>query len=474
MRGWMGGAVVAAAVVWVAPAAAQSSVSGTWSCCGSGGAAAQNFVITENGGTLTGVAKLPSGTEFASISGTRSGSAVTIITTYYSSFASGYIGTMNGTLSADGTTIAGSWSSNSGQSGTFTATRSGPAPAPTPTTPAPTTPAPTTPAPPGAARRGTFVDVTCDRGPGPNDAARCTAVVADTGAPTRATPTGIVQWSATSGSLTSGQECMLAATPLSPGVASCRVDYQPAAGVGAGVAFPVTARYVGSATHAPSAGQHSMRWASCVSLGGRNCSGDVALAFPGGQPVLRGNSLGVQATCLGQPGQTPAPGSTAGASDPTACQVDVSTAVTTASLVPSIRAQGKAAAVTRAYLALDGPGMGGGYVEGPGMGGGYLDGPGMGGGYGKVRGLLFGNASKSAQARRAARPPLVLGTRRVRIAPGGAVVTTVVLNRDGRFLAKVLRKAGVRRMPLQVRVNAAARGDRRAATASRQVVTRLR
>lgn len=101
-------------------ASAASDLTGTWDCCGGGGAAAQVFEIAGGGG----VASLPGGQVFATItaSGGTPGGAVTIVTTY-NDFAPGYVATFTGVLSEDGGTITGTWVSNQGQEGTFTATR---------------------------------------------------------------------------------------------------------------------------------------------------------------------------------------------------------------------------------------------------------------------------------------------------------------------------------------------------------------
>jgi hypothetical protein len=52
-----------------AGALAATNISGTWDCCGGGGAAEQDFVITDSSGTLSGKGLLPGGTSFAVISG---------------------------------------------------------------------------------------------------------------------------------------------------------------------------------------------------------------------------------------------------------------------------------------------------------------------------------------------------------------------------------------------------------------------
>ena len=116
--------VLAAVSAGSARAAGTPDLAGTWKCCGPGGAAAQNFVITSGTGALAGTGELPGGSVFATITGSVSGTAVTIVTTY-NSFSPGYVATFVGTLSTDQGMITGTWTSNVGQSGAWTATRSG-------------------------------------------------------------------------------------------------------------------------------------------------------------------------------------------------------------------------------------------------------------------------------------------------------------------------------------------------------------
>jgi len=99
-----------------------SGLAGTWKCCGAGGAAAQDFVITSGSDSLHGTAKLPGGRVFAVITGSRVGTHVRIVTTY-NSFAPGYVATFVGGISASGRAMSGKWTSNAHQSGTWTATR---------------------------------------------------------------------------------------------------------------------------------------------------------------------------------------------------------------------------------------------------------------------------------------------------------------------------------------------------------------
>jgi hypothetical protein len=130
MRWLAGVAVAVAAAVVIATgtsAAAATNLAGTWQCCGSGGASPQNFVITSGTGSLKGTADFPGGAQFATITGTLKGDKVKIITTYT---GGGYVATFVGTVAGGGNTMSGSWTSNAGQSGTWSATRAGAAPPP--------------------------------------------------------------------------------------------------------------------------------------------------------------------------------------------------------------------------------------------------------------------------------------------------------------------------------------------------------
>jgi hypothetical protein len=126
MRTWIVASIVVVVVVVVALGvagaveAANVDIGGTWNCCGSGGAGAHVMHITDAGGKLGGTAVSPSGTTFAAISGTVSGSHATIVETY-NSFDPGYVATFLGTVAGDGRSMSGTWSSNASQSGTWTA-----------------------------------------------------------------------------------------------------------------------------------------------------------------------------------------------------------------------------------------------------------------------------------------------------------------------------------------------------------------
>lgn len=113
---------VAAAAGPAAPALAAStphSINGTWFCCGAGGAAAQDLNIDGNVGTGT-----IAGNQFATLQVTYNWPDVQIVTIYDP--PSTYQATFEGVISNNATVITGTWSSNIGQSGTFTATLEGP------------------------------------------------------------------------------------------------------------------------------------------------------------------------------------------------------------------------------------------------------------------------------------------------------------------------------------------------------------
>jgi hypothetical protein len=124
--------LVALASVTVAPTAqATTDISGTWDCCGAGGAGAQDFVITKGTGSLVGTGIDPSdGAQYAKITGELSGDKVKIVTSYTG--GSSYVATFVGTVAASGRTMSGTWKSNAGQSGTWTATLASGTSTPTP------------------------------------------------------------------------------------------------------------------------------------------------------------------------------------------------------------------------------------------------------------------------------------------------------------------------------------------------------
>jgi hypothetical protein len=213
----------------VAPAAHASTthdLRGTWNCCGAGGAGEQDWTITSMGtssGHFSG--RGAGGGYHFPVSGTASGNSVTLTTGPYDELPS-YTATFTGTISGDSSTMSGSWSSNGGQSGTWTATRSG--------------------------KHPTATDVSCNRGPFSFSDSQCTASVDNTDG-VADTPTGTVTWTADTGSFRSGT-CTL--SPVAGDSASCSVTYlAPPEGTPAGVPLPVTASYAGDSKNRPSSGK---------------------------------------------------------------------------------------------------------------------------------------------------------------------------------------------------------------------------
>jgi sugar lactone lactonase YvrE len=104
-----------------AAASTPHDLTGTWSCCGPGGAAAQTWTISamdKASGNFSGTGL--GGSIKMDITGNANGDAVTLTTAYT---GSSYSATFKGTLSADSKTMSGSWESTSSQNGTWTATR---------------------------------------------------------------------------------------------------------------------------------------------------------------------------------------------------------------------------------------------------------------------------------------------------------------------------------------------------------------
>jgi hypothetical protein len=121
----LGGASTAAALTGTdAPPA---NIAGKWDCCGSGGAAATVLDITETGtGAIGGTVGEPSGGSFGNLSGSVTGSNASIVETY-TTLDPGYVATFDGTVGSDAKTMSGNWTSNGGQSGTWSAMLASPA-----------------------------------------------------------------------------------------------------------------------------------------------------------------------------------------------------------------------------------------------------------------------------------------------------------------------------------------------------------
>ena len=161
---------------------------------------------------------------FATISGQLNGNSATIVETY--TIDVGYVATFTGTVSSDGLSMSGGWTSNKNQSGTWTATRT---------------------------ERPSSTQVICnyDVATGTDT---CGANVADAGAPPTITPTGQVRFTSNFGGTFRGDSCTLAQTPDSPGVASCTVQFLPPPTQPVIQPGGVSATYAGDAEHSGSGG----------------------------------------------------------------------------------------------------------------------------------------------------------------------------------------------------------------------------
>lgn len=281
-------------LLWVPSASAQTSISGTWSCCGSGGAGEQTWEINESGsGSLSGTGYDPGTTTvFATITGNVSGSNVTITTTYTSV---SYTATFIGTVSAGSGAMSGTWSDTHNVSGTWTATLTGGATLPTPT-----------PTPPTGSRRSA-TQVNCyDTNPGAiGDYFQCTAATGDASGQSPAdTPTGKVAFAINPGGGGGFQglsSCTLVPSQTGGPTSFCSVNYlPPTGGVPIGSQPPVTATYSGDKIFASSNGQPQTQKAIEASLCSQVydpiCSGLTALPLSLADTCvsLTGCSPGVQ------------------------------------------------------------------------------------------------------------------------------------------------------------------------------------
>lgn len=128
LRAVLTAAALACTLLGIAGPASASTphdLTGTWSCCGSGGAGSQTWTITsmnKSSGVFSGTGK--GGCCTFPVKGTANGSSVTLTTGPYEPLTS-YSATFTGTISADSKTITGDWDDDSSPdpSGTFTATR---------------------------------------------------------------------------------------------------------------------------------------------------------------------------------------------------------------------------------------------------------------------------------------------------------------------------------------------------------------
>lgn len=220
---------------------AGACTSGTLAECEAKPEYPQKFVIeTENfkTGALSGVGETVEGSKLSTFTGSISGCTVKT-----HSIEGTYESEATYTLSADGKKLQGTFNDTFGrkEQPTYGFRASGPGCGSTPTEGEEE-------APGGKRKTGTSVICNYEFATMQNT---CVASVGDGGPGTPSAPTGTVKFTTTSGGFASGATCTLAATPLSPSVASCQLVYFTSySGLPA-----ITATYSGDATHAASSGK---------------------------------------------------------------------------------------------------------------------------------------------------------------------------------------------------------------------------
>ena len=291
LRRWRAFGLVSLALA-IAPATAmgaQIDVRGTWEAgaCTTGTLAEceahpeypQKFVVeTEDfkTGALAGVGETVEGSKESTFTGSISGCTVKT-----HSIQGSYESEATYTLSADGRKLQGTFNDTFGrkEQPTYGFRASGPGCGSPPTEGEEG----------GSAKRPTGTTVVCNYEFATMQDT-CVASVGDGGTGTPSTPTGTVKFTTTSGGFASGATCTLAATPLSPSVASCQLVYFTAySGLPA-----ITASYSGDSSHAPSSGRTTFLGAA---------PGEGSLEAPGGPAGEYPSEVSLET-------EVPAPGTT--------------------------------------------------------------------------------------------------------------------------------------------------------------------
>ncbi len=248
-----------------ASAAGTPTAAGTWSCCGAGGAGLQTWVIKSSGSRLSG-GGYDGSSEFSPISGSVSGTSVTIVTGPYITDP-GYSATFTGRLSADGSTMSGTWKSNANQSGTWTATRTAGSPTIQPSNKQEEEEKKAkeeAKAKKKKAKLATSTTLRCDQYQPDTPLAyfECTAEVSNASlTEPLPKPSGIVSFTVNpggGGGFRGFDTCSLKPSELGGNSAFCSVSYwPPAEGIPIGAQPPITGSYLGDSTFAPSSAQPS-------------------------------------------------------------------------------------------------------------------------------------------------------------------------------------------------------------------------
>lgn len=254
---------------------AHADISGLWTCDfglnNSSTGYPQDFNLFDSNGTVTGQ-EFNTGTQtpFANITGTSSGSSFSITAQYISL---NYFAIIDGTVS--GSSMSGTWHNNS-QNGLFTCTRS------------------SDPIGDGGDdtndpnKRNTALTMFCNRTGPTLGTANCTATIADTGAPTRILPTGVIDWEATDGFFPATAQCTITQVALSPGIGSCSVEFSVPSGFTIGARFPINASYAGDSNFNGSSTSHKLIIPACVSTDqSKPCPNSIGLSFNGSPAVIK-------------------------------------------------------------------------------------------------------------------------------------------------------------------------------------------
>lgn len=248
---------------------AYGDVTGIWTCdfvLGSGHYP-QDFNLIETNGVLSGQ-EYTSGTTnaFANIIGTVSGNHLHFTTPYLSG---SYTGTEDADVSGD--TMTGTWSSNVGQAGTFSCTKTG-------------------------NKRASAIQIFCNRIGVNLETADCFASVADADSPPLMAPTGTVNFTATNGFIPGAASCDLQTTQYSGSVTSCEAQFAVPSGYPLGVAFPIAGDYTGDSKFKSASANHELIDASCVGTPANPCDNSIGLGFPN-QPHSDNGGIDVSGSC---------------------------------------------------------------------------------------------------------------------------------------------------------------------------------
>jgi hypothetical protein len=218
------------------------------------------------------------------------------------------------------------------------------------------------------------------------------------------------------------------------------------------VAFPVTAEYLGDANLAAGGGAHRIVWPGCIGTAATPCGGGVSLAFASTRPKLAGMRLPAAVGCGAGTAraQQAAPAVPA---DP--CTVTVTVGTTARDTLRALGARGLTTGEMIAFgerLEATDPVMAQELIH-------LIQGSG-------------GDRAPEPATLRARRVHRMAG-RRIALDLGETARVALTMERRGRILVTGLRRAGVTRITVTVRMVIAASGGRKGRTVTRAIVVRL-